>query len=63
MIAVEALWALVALEWSVILGIWLGLGVPIHLLHVGCVATAERWHHLTWHSSHKRKLSIWVANV
>lgn len=64
MIPVEALWALVASERSVVLCIWLLWVVAIQLMHLGCMATIEAWHHAVWHSaSNQGKLTVRVCNV
>lgn len=51
MISVKALRALVASEWSVVL--WVGLLMPIHVVHLSSVAAVEVWNHASGHATHR----------
>lgn len=62
-IAVEALWALVALEWALIGRVGLWLGVSIHLLHLRSVTAIVAIHHIAMHAAHKRQLGIGVVDI
>jgi len=63
-IAVEALRALITLERSIVLRVWLSLRVmAIHVLHVRCVSTVICWHHRGRHTTDQSKLAVWVSYV
>lgn len=63
-VAVEALRALIAFERSVVLRVWLSLGmVSIHMLHMRCVATVVCRHHRRRHATNQSKLAVRVADV
>lgn len=63
-VTVEALRALITLERSIVLWIWLGLRVvAVHVLHVRCVPTIVCWHHGGWHAPNQSKLAVGVTNI
>ena len=61
-VAVEALRALVALEWSVGRGRLLMRVVPHEVRHLSCMSTVEAGHHARMHTN-QSKPAIWVLNV
>jgi len=51
-VAVEALWTLIALERPVVLRVWLSLRMmAVHVLHMRCVSTVICWHHRRRHTT------------
>lgn len=63
-VAVEALWALIASERSVVL--WVGLlrMVAIQLVHGRGVTAVERWHHAMRHAaSHQCNWTVWLVDI
>ena len=61
-VAVEALWALVALEWTVVGWAWLGMAVSIHL-HVSCSTTVVSSDHAVVHAAKKSEMIVGVVYV
>jgi len=61
MVAIETLWALIALERSVV-GCW-AWAVCVHGLDLGRVSTVVTLHHSCGHSTDEGKLVVWVVDV
>jgi hypothetical protein len=62
MVPIEALWALVALERSVVRGWLLVLGVTHEVWHGSSVPAVEALHH-TRVAPNERKLATWILDV
>jgi len=60
-VAVEALWALIALEGSVV-GCWTWT-ISMHVLHLRRVSTVIARYHSCRHTANQGKLVVWVVDV
>jgi hypothetical protein len=62
-VPIEALGALVALEWPVVRSLLLVLGMAQEMWHLGGVSTVESGHHAWMYSTHQRQLPIGVVDI
>lgn len=62
MVSVEALRALIALEWPIIGGLLLRR-VAKHVAHACRVSTVESWNHLVGYTADKSKLAVGVGYI
>lgn len=61
-IAVEALWALIASERSIVLRLSL-LRVSVQLLDLSCVTTVESGDHAVWHAANHLHVPVGIIDV
>jgi hypothetical protein len=61
-IAIEALWTLVASDWSIVLSVRCSIMIVHLLVHCRMATVVVHGHALT-HAVDQRQLTVWVANI